>query len=78
MAFLVLAVLVAFLAVPLATFVSARVVGQMLSRNGLHHAREDTELNVRLTRIEEAIDAMAAQIERLSEQQRALLEPRDS
>ncbi|HSA57373.1 MAG TPA: hypothetical protein VLE53_16805 [Gemmatimonadaceae bacterium] len=78
MAFILLAVIVAFMAITVGTVVATRVVSQTLSQNGLTRAREDSEMNVRLTRIEEAIDAMAAQIERLSEQQRALLEPRDS
>jgi uncharacterized protein YlxW (UPF0749 family) len=78
MAFILMAAIFALLAIPVATLVAVRVVTQVLSQNGLSRPREDSELNVRLTRIEEAIDAMASQIERLSEQQRALLEPRDS
>jgi hypothetical protein len=62
-----------FLAMAGAAIVAARTVSQVTSRNGLARSAEDSELNVRLTRIEEAIDAMANQIERLTEQQRALL-----
>lgn len=77
MVVILLAALFALLAIPVATFVAARVVTQVLGQSGIARPRDDSELNVRLTRIEEAIDAMAGQIERLSEQQRALLEGRD-
>lgn len=78
MAFILLAAIIALMVIPVATFAAVRAVTQVLGQSGLARPREDSELNVRLTRIEEAIDAMASQIERLSEQQRALLEPRDS
>lgn len=65
--------LIFFLAMSVAAVVAVRTVSQVMSRNGLARPAEDSELNVRLTRIEEAIDAMANQIERLTEQQRALL-----
>jgi hypothetical protein len=65
--------LVFFLAVAVASAVAARTVGQAVGRQGFARPPEDSELNVRLTRIEEAIDAMAEQIERLAEQQRVLL-----
>ncbi len=69
----ILATLAVLLVVPAIATTVARSVAQ-----GVARAREpgsiDQELvEARLGRIEEAIDAMAVQIERLSEQQRALL-----
>jgi hypothetical protein len=66
--------LVFFLAMAVAVAVAARTVGQAMGREAFRRPAEDSELNVRLTRIEEAIDAMANQIERLTEQQQLLLQ----
>lgn len=66
--------LLLFLAMAVAAVVAAKTVGQVVGRQTFPRPPEDSELNVRLTRIEEAIDAMADQIERLTEQQRLLLQ----
>jgi hypothetical protein len=67
---LIFAVLVAVLVVPIATVVAVRVVGRTFDpvRNGSRPI--DDTVDIRLARIEEAIDAMAVQIDRLSTERR--------
>jgi hypothetical protein len=69
---LLLAILVAIIVVPVAIVTATRVAGRTF--NGARTDRLlDPALDDRLARIEEAIDAMALQIESLNQQQRALL-----
>jgi hypothetical protein len=78
----VIALLVAFLVVALlviivpaiATAVARNVVSN-LDRSPASGSIDQSLVEARLGRIEEAIDAMALQIERLSDHQRALLGP---
>lgn len=77
-------VLIAFVAVLVLVLVPA--IATAVARNVVHHLdRSPSSGNIdqsiveaRLGRIEEAIDAMATQIEKLTDQQRALLRNRDS
>jgi hypothetical protein len=73
MAFLVIALLV--IVVPAIATAVARNVVSGLDRSPASGSIDQSLVEARLGRIEEAIDAMALQIERLSEHQRALLGP---
>ena len=61
--------------VPAVATVVARNVVNGLDRSPASGSIDQSIVEGRLSRIEEAIDAMAVQIERLSEHQRALLGP---
>ena len=61
--------------VPAVATVVARNVVSGLDRSPASGSIDQSIVEARLSRIEEAIDAMALQIERLSDQQRALLGP---
>lgn len=71
--FAVIAVLV--LIVPAIATAVARNVVSSLDRSPSSGSIDQSLVEARLGRIEEAIDAMALQIERLSDHQRALLGP---
>ena len=59
--FAILAIsLLLFLAMAVAAVVAAKTVGQVVGRQAFPRPPGDSDVNVRLTRIEEAIDAMAA------------------
>lgn len=73
-AILVLGVIL-FGIVPAVATVVARNVVNGLDRTPSSGSIDQSIVEGRLSRIEEAIDAMAVQIERLSEHQRALLGP---
>ncbi len=71
--FLLFAVLVAVVVVPVATIAAVRAVGRAFNVMGNAAAPPvDDAVDARLTRIEEAIDAMALQIDRISRERRAL------
>lgn len=70
--FLIIA-LVVVLMVPAISAVVARNVINSMDRSPSSGNIDQSLVEARLTRIEEAIDAMALQIERLSEHQRSLL-----
>lgn len=61
--------------VPAIATTVARNVVSSLDRSPASGSIDQSVVEARLTRIEEAIDAMATEIERLSEHQRALLGP---
>jgi hypothetical protein len=65
---------VAWVVPAIATTVARNVVSG-LDRSPASGSIDQSVLEARLTRIEEAIDAMAVEIERLSDHQRALLGP---
>lgn len=67
---ILLVILVMVIVVPVAIVAATRAVSRF---DGGMTGRLDPALDDRLGRIEEAIDAMAMQIETLSQQQRALL-----
>jgi hypothetical protein len=70
------AVLLAVMVVPIATIAAVRAVGRTLGGLGGASFRPvDDVVDARLTRIEEAIDAMALQIDRISRERRALPGP---
>lgn len=70
---LVIVIVVVVLTVPaIATSIARNVVAN-LDRSASSGSIDQGIVEARLTRIEEAIDAMALQIERLSDHQRALL-----
>ena len=71
-AFVIVLLLVVFSVPAIATAVARNVV-QSLDRSPASGSIDQGIVESRLTRIEEAIDAMALQIERLSEHQRTLL-----
>jgi hypothetical protein len=71
-AFVIILLLVVF-SVPAISTAVARNVVQNLDRSPSSGSIDQSLVESRLTRIEEAIDAMALQIERLTEHQRALL-----
>jgi hypothetical protein len=71
-AFVIILLLVVFSIPAIATAVSRNVV-QSLDRGPASGSIDQGMVEGRLTRIEEAIDAMSLQIERLSEHQRILL-----
>lgn len=71
--FAVIAILV--MIVPTIATTVARNVVSSLDRSPSSGSIDQSLVEARLGRIEEAIDAMALQIERLSEHQRALLGP---
>ena len=73
-AILVLAAIL-FGIVPAVATVVARNVVNNLDRSPASGSIDQSIVEGRLSRIEEAIDAMAVQIERLSDHQRALLGP---
>lgn len=72
---LLLLVLIMVLAVVVPTIAAAvaRNVASNMNRGPSSGSIDQSLVEARLTRIEEAIDAMAVQIERLSDHQRALL-----
>jgi sensor domain CHASE-containing protein len=71
--FFLFAVLVAVVVVPVATIAAVRAVGRAFNVMGSAASRPvDDAVDARLTRIEEAIDAMAMQIDRISRERRAL------
>ena len=70
--FVIILLLVVF-SVPAISTAVARNVVQSLDRGPTSGSIDQSVVEARLTRIEEAIDAMALQIERLSDHQRALL-----
>jgi hypothetical protein len=59
--------------VPMITTIVARNVVSRMDRGPSSGSIDQSLVEARLSRIEEAIDAMALQIERLSDHQRALL-----
>ena len=59
--------------VPVVATTAARTVARTLDLSRTPGSIDQSLVEARLVRIEEAIDAMALQIERLSEHQRALL-----
>ena len=69
----VIIVLVLIFGVPAIVTAVTRNVVQSLDRSPASGSIDQSIVESRLTRIEEAIDAMALQIERLTEHQRALL-----
>lgn len=69
----VIILLVVMLSVPAIATTVARNVIRNLDRSPASGSIDQSIVEGRLTRIEEAIDAMALQIERLSEHQRTLL-----
>lgn len=72
-AFLLIALLVVL--VPAIATSVARSVVSSLDRSPASGSIDQSLVEARLSRIEEAIDAMAVQIERLSDHQRSLLGP---
>ena len=73
-ALIALIVVVAWVVPAIATTVARNVVSG-LDRSPASGSIDQSVVEARLTRIEEAIDAMAIEIERLSDHQRALLGP---
>ena len=71
-AFVIILLLVLF-SVPAISTAIARNVVQGLDRGPASGSIDQSVVEARLTRIEEAIDAMSLQIERLSDHQQALL-----
>jgi hypothetical protein len=71
-AFVIILLLVVFTVPAIATSIARNVVASM-DRSAASGSIDQSVVEARLTRIEEAIDAMALQIERLSDHQRALL-----
>jgi hypothetical protein len=71
-AFVIIVLVVVFSVPAIVTAVTRNVV-QSLDRSPASGSIDQGIVEGRLTRIEEAIDAMALQIERLSEHQRSLL-----
>jgi hypothetical protein len=76
LAFLVAVLAVAWIVPTIAATVARNVVSG-LDRSPASGSIDQSMVEARLGRIEEAIDAMALEIERLSDQQRALLGPAD-
>ena len=72
---IVVIIMVVILTVPAIATSIARNVVASLDRSAASGSIDQGIVEARLTRIEEAIDAMALQIERLSDHQRALLGP---
>jgi hypothetical protein len=73
-AFVIILLLVVFTVPAIATSIARNVVRNM-DRSPMSGSIDQSMVEARLTRIEEAIDAMALQIERLSDHQQALLGP---
>jgi hypothetical protein len=71
-AFVIILLLVVFTIPAVATSIARNVVRSM-DRSPMSGSIDQSMVEARLTRIEEAIDAMALQIERLSDHQQALL-----
>lgn len=71
MIMVILAIFVALIAAPITAVLVTRSVLRSVDMGA--PAARPAAIDDRLARIEEAIDAMAQQIERLTEQQRALL-----
>ncbi len=69
----IIAIVVLLMAVPAIVTTISRNVVASLDRSPASGSIDQSVVEARLTRIEEAIDAMALQIERLSDHQRALL-----
>jgi len=75
----ILATIAAVLIVPMIATSVARNVAEAVNRGPGRGSIDQDMVEARLGRIEEAIDAMALQIETLTDQQRALLgAPRDT
>ncbi len=72
---IVILVAILFGVVPAVATVVARNVVSSMDRSPASGSIDQSIVEARLSRIEEAIDAMAVQIERLSDHQRALLGP---
>jgi hypothetical protein len=70
----VIAALAAVIAIPVAIFAAVRVVGGIVKALD-RGAVQDDRFEARLARIEEAIDAMASQIERLRLREEGSAEP---
>ena len=70
---LLVAIMVLAVVVPTIAATVARNVVNSTNRGPSSGSIDQSLVEARLTRIEEAIDAMAVQIERLSDHQRALL-----
>lgn len=73
-AFVIILLVVVFTVPAIATSIARNVVAN-LDRSAASGSIDQSVVEARLTRIEEAIDAMALQIERLSDHQRELLGP---
>jgi hypothetical protein len=69
-----LALLIAFIVAPVASYLAVRSVSRTFDAARVA-AAEDGDMQARLARIEDAIDAMATEIEKLSERQRLLEAP---
>ena len=78
--FLLFAVLVAVVVVPVATIAAVRAVGRAFNIMGTGAPPVNDAVDARLTRIEEAIDAMALQIDRIARERRTLpaTDPRET
>lgn len=72
---LIVVIMVVVFSVPAIATTIARNVVNTMDRSPASGSIDQSLVEARLTRIEEAIDAMALQIERLTEHQRALLGP---
>jgi hypothetical protein len=72
---LIAVIAIVALIVPAITATITRNVVSNLDRSPASGSIDQSVVEARLTRIEEAIDAMALEIERLSDHQRALLGP---
>jgi hypothetical protein len=72
---MLIAILAVVLIVPAISAAVARNVMTNFDRRPSPGSIDQSLVEARLTRIEEAIDAMAVQIEKLSEHQRSLLGP---
>lgn len=70
---LIIAIMVLAVVVPTIAATVARNVASGMNRGPSSGSIDQSLVEARLTRIEEAIDAMAVQIERLTDHQRALL-----
>lgn len=70
---LLFAILVILVVVPVAVVAATRAVARSYDSGRRQPNMVEPALDDRLTRIEEAIDAMAMQIETMAQQQRALL-----
>ena len=65
---LLIALFAAVVVVPVATFAAVRAVGRAFDMVRAERGGMDGSLDARLSRIEEAIDAMALQLDRVSRQ----------
>jgi hypothetical protein len=72
---LLLGILAMLIVIPVAVVAATRAVGRPYDAGRYERGPLDPALDDRLVRIEEAIDAMALQIEAMAQQQRLLLGP---